>query len=45
MTGHFNSINKEYINSIMKITLTTTNTCYKEQKNKYKQNCLSVMKR
>ena len=32
MTGHFNSINKDYINNIMKITLTTINIGYIEQK-------------
>ena len=37
MTGHFNSIGKDYINSIIEITLTTINIGYREQKNKYKQ--------
>ena len=37
VTGHFNSINKNFINNIMKTTLTTINIVYREHANKYKQ--------
>ena len=37
VASHFNSINKNYINNTVWIILTMADTCYREQRNKYKQ--------